>query len=260
MMSKELDPASAAPVIMSSQYDTGHGMRGMWMRESSNKKKIKQEEIKMKKMMAILCALLLACFAAAASAEVPVSNVYKPIISETLKDLIGGKSFDASITGWESMGEDEDAKYFISVTVCERDRFDPAVIENLAVRDILSFGNGTAAMVMEVTRDESGVVAKGGNYDTYSFFKDKDGFYTAATDADYPFWSEIFTVRVPLEKDISFLDWSDPDNREAPVKLGFDELLNHLLEGTSFTPNNTKVTFDENGKLVEFLYTYSPWN
>ena len=45
-----------------------------------------------------------------------------------------------------------------------------------------------------------------------------------------------------------------------PVKLGFDELLNHLLEGTDFAPYNTRVTFDENGKLVEFLYNYSPWN
>ena len=88
----------------------------------------------------------------------------------------------------------------------------------------------------------------------------EDGTYVASTDADYPFYTDIFTVNVPLEKDISFLDWSDPENLEEPVKRGYEELLDLLLEDTNFAPYNTRVTFDEYGKLVEFLYTYSPWN
>ena len=214
----------------------------------------------MKKLTAILCALLLACLAATAFAEAPVSNLYKPNVSETLKTLVGGKSFEARITGWGSTGEDEDARFEITVTVCERDRFDASAIENLAVHDIIWFGDGTATMAMEVTSDEYGVTVKGGNEDGYSFYKGEDGTYLASTDTDYPFYTDIFSVTVPLEKDISFLDWSDPENLEEPVKLGFDELLGHLQDGTSFAPYNTKVTFDENGKLVEFLYNYSPWN
>ena len=215
----------------------------------------------MKKMTAILCALLLICFMVAASAEAPVSNLYKPNTSETFKALVGGKSFEAGITHIESTGEDEDAKFTITITVYERDRFDAEVIENLAEHDILCFGDGTAFMVMEVIRDEFGVTVKDGFNNGYSFFKAEDGdAYLAATDTEHPFYTEVFTVKVPLEKDVSFLDGSDPENLNAPVKLGFDELLNHLLEGTSFAPYNTKVTFDENGKLVELLYTYSPWN
>lgn len=215
----------------------------------------------MKKLTALLSALFLVCFAVMASAEVPVSNLCTPNQSETLKALIGGKSFDARITGYESIGEDEDAKFSILITVCERDRFDPAVIENLAVNDIVRFGDGTAFMVKEVIPSETGVIVKDGFGSGYSFFKEEDGAaYIATTDTDHPFWTEVFTVKVPLEKDISFLDWSDPENRTAPVKLGFNELLDHLLDGTSFTPDNTRVTFDENGKLVEFLYSYSPWN
>ena len=214
----------------------------------------------MKKMMVLLCALLLACFAFAASAEAPVSNLYRPNTSETFKALVGGKSFEAGITGWESAGEDEDAKFAIMITVYERDRFDAAVIENLAEHDILCFGDGTAIMVMDVTRDEYGVTVKDGDDNGYSFWKAEDGTYIASTETDNPFYTEVFTVKVPLEKDISFLDWSDPENLDEPVKLGFDELLGHLLDGSSFAPYNTKVTFDESGKLVEFLYTYSPWN
>ena len=210
----------------------------------------------MKKLMTILCALLLVCFAVTASADVAV----KPNTPETLKALLGGKCFCASLSGLESIGEDEDAKFTISVTVYERDQYDAALIENLAPHDILYFGNGTAAMVMEVIPDEFGVTVKDGFENTYIFSKNEEGFYTVTTDTDYPLWTEVFTVKVPLQKDISFLDWSDPENLEEPVKLGFDELLDLLLEETDFAPFNTRVTFDENGKLVEVLYNYSPWN
>lgn len=215
----------------------------------------------MKKLTAILCALLLVCFTAAAFAEAPVSNLYKPNTSETLKALIGGKTFEAGITGWESVGEDEDAKFTLSITVYERDRFEPSVIENLAEHDILRFGNGTTMMVMEVIRDEFGAIVKDGFDNSYSFFKAEDGnAYIATTDTENPFYTEIFMLKVPLEKDVSFLDWSDPENLEEPVKLGFDELITLIQEGKDFSPYNTKVTFDENGKLIQFLYSYSPWN
>ena len=210
----------------------------------------------MKKLMTILCTLLLVCFAVTASADVAV----KPNTPETLKTLLGGKSFCASLTGLTSIGEDEDAKFTISVTVYERDQYDASLIENLTPHDILYFGNGTATMVMEVISDEFGVTVKDGFENTYIFSKNEEGFYTVTTDTDYPLWTEVFTVKVPLQKDISFLDWSDPENLEEPVKLGFDELLDLLLEGTDFAPFNTRVTFDENGKLVEVLYNYSPWN
>lgn len=216
----------------------------------------------MKKTIAALCALLLVCcLAVSACAEERVSNLYGPNPSETLKALLGGKSFDARIAGYASTGEDEDAKFTVTVTVCERDRFAPEAIENLAVHDILTFGDGTSIMVMEATPDEYGVTVKDGFGNGYCFFKAEDGeAYIATTETEYPLWTEIFTIKVPLAKDISFLDWSDPENLTAPVQLGFGELLDHLLNNTDFTPNNTRLTFDADGKLVEFLYSYSPWN
>ena len=59
----------------------------------------------MKKMMAVLCTLLLISLAAAAAAEAPVSNLYKPNTSETFKALVGGKSFEAGITGWSRLAK-----------------------------------------------------------------------------------------------------------------------------------------------------------
>ncbi len=215
----------------------------------------------MKRIIVMLCTLVMVCCAAAACAEVPVSNICKPNAPVALKTLVGGKSFDAMITGWETTGEDEDGKLTISVTICERDRFDPAVIDNLAERDIIRFGDRTVIMAMEVTRSDLGVIVKDGDGEGYSFFKDEDGNYIATTDTDYPFWTEVFSFKVPVEKDISFLDWSNPENLKEPVKLGYDEFLDHLLEEKRrFTANNTRLTFDENGKLVEILLNYSPWD
>lgn len=215
----------------------------------------------MKKWTAILCTMLMICLAAAAFAEAPVSNLYKPMASETFKALVGGKSFEARISGWGSYGEDEDAKYELTITFCERTRFAPEAIDNLAEHDILNFGDGSSIMVMEVTRDETGVTVKDGYNTGYSFFKAEDGAaYIVTTDTDNPLYTDVFMVTVPLEKDIRFLDGSDPEKLGEPVQRTFDDLLALIQDGTNFFPYNTKVTFDEDGKLVEFLYSYSPWN
>ena len=215
----------------------------------------------MKKISAILCALLIACLAVSACAEeIPSSTLYKPAMSETFKTLVSGKTFEASVTRNECYGEDEDAFYTITVTASEETRFEAKDIENLKERDIISFAPGRSIMVMEKTADEFGFCVKDSNSDEYSFTRTKDGYYVARTETDNMFYTDLFTITVPLEKDISFLDWSDPENLEAPVKKGYEELLDLLLADRNFSPYNTKVTFDANGKLVEFLYTYSPWN
>ena len=219
----------------------------------------------MKKMStilsAILCALLIACLAGSACAEgVPSSNLYKPVTPETFKTLVSGKTFEASVTRKDCFGEDEDALYTITVTASEETRFDAKDIENLKERDIIALAPGQSFMVMEKKADETGFEITDGASDKYSLMKMEDGTYVVRTETDNMFYTELFTVTVPLHKDISFLDWSDPENLEAPVKKGYEELLDLLLEDTNFSPYNTKVTFDENGNLSEFLYTYSPWN
>ena len=191
--------------------------------------------------------------------EIPTSNLCTPAVSETFKALVGGKTFEARIDGKACYGEDEDGRYTITITVCEETHYG-ADIANLKANDIVAFTPDYAVMAMEVASDEFGFSIRDGNNEGYSFTKADDGCYTVRTETDNILYTDVFTITVPLEKDISFLDWSDPENQEEPVKKGYDELLDLLLEDTGFAPYNTKVTFDETGKLVEFLYTYSPWN
>ncbi len=212
-------------------------------------------------LSAILCALLIACLTASACAEeIPSSSLYKPVVSETFKALVGGKTFEAGVTRDECYGQDEDAFYTIKITAGEETRFAAEDIENLKEGDIIAFTADEAIMVMEKTADEFGFIIKDAGADEYSFIRKEDGTYVARTETDNMFYTDLFTVTVRLEKDIRFLDWSDPENLEAPVEKGYEELLGLLLEDTNFSPYNTKVTFDENGKLTELLYTYSPWN
>ena len=191
--------------------------------------------------------------------EIPSSSLYKPAMSETFRALVGGKTFEARVDGKACYGEDEDARYTITITVCEETHY-AADIENMKVNDIVAFTPDSAVMAMEVAADEFGFSIKDGSNEGYIFTKADDGCYTVRTETDNILYTDVFTTTVPLEKDISFLDWSDPENLEAPVKKGYDELLDLLLEDTDFAPYNTRLTFDENGKLAEFLYTYSPWN
>jgi len=212
-------------------------------------------------LSAILCAILIACLAVSACAEeIPSSNLYKPVVSETFKTLVAGKSFEASVTRKDCFGQDEDAFYTITITACEETRFEAKDIEEAKERDIIAFAPGEAIVVMEKEASEFGFHIKDGFSDEYIFNKTEDGYYVARTDTDNMFYTEVFTVTIPLGKDIRFLDWSDPENLEAPIEKGYDDLLDLLLKDTNFAPYNTKVTFDENGKLVEFLYNYSPWN
>ena len=215
----------------------------------------------MKKLTTVLCALLIACLAGSAFAEdVPVSSLYRPVLPETFKTLVAGKTFEAEVVRKECYGEDEDAFWMISVTAAEETRFAAEDVENMKVNDIVAFAPGQAVMIMEKTADEFGFCVKDGNSDEYFFDRTEAGDYVVRTGTDNMFYTNLFTVIIPLDKDISFLDWSDPENLEAPLKKGYDELLDLLLADTNFSPYNTKVTFDADGKLVEFLYNYSPWN
>lgn len=207
----------------------------------------------MKKRIAILLTALLLLLTVTASAQ-----TVRSIPSEEFIRLVAGKTLPARISGYGSSGEGEDMLLFLSVTICERERFAPELVESLKAGDTLLLGLAERIPVLEVTTDEYGVNVKGDSL-SYSFTKGEDGTYTLVDEYDFEAWKPSFTVDVLLEKDIVFSDAGDPDAAE-PVMLGFSELTERLWEGVMFEPYNTKMTFDGNGKLTRLDYTYAPWN
>ena len=56
------------------------------------------------------------------------------------------------------------------------------------------------------------------------------------------------------------MDWSDPE-AETPTELTLKDLVTRYENNEIHSiPDNTQITFDADGKLVEVKYTYSPWN
>ena len=193
--------------------------------------------------------------------EIPSSGLYTPAASETIKALLGGKTFTAQIAGWTTIGQDEDARMTVDIIISEPVHYAAADIENLKTNDILALSLENSMMIAEVKADEfGGFTVRDAFGETYILTKAEDGCYRIMTETEWPLYNNLFTVTVPLTKDISFLDWSDPENMEAPVKKGYDELVDLILGDTSFAPYNTQVSFNENGMLTEILYTYSPFN
>ena len=208
----------------------------------------------MKKWLSVLCLVLAVCLAASACA----ASVVMPDTPQMLKELVGGKSFIVDKVGMGSTGEDEDAKYTVTLALAEYKWFDAATVEALQVGDIVRISPTEGFMIMELTKNEDGdVIAKGGDGEAYLFSKREDGRCLLMTEFNYPIWANLFMMEVPIEKDIKFIDWTG----EEPVEKGYDELIELLvIEDANIAPYNTTVTFDENGKMTEFKYVDSPFN
>lgn len=207
----------------------------------------------MKKVLSVLCALMVICLAASAFA----ASVVMPETPQLLKDTVGGKSFDVEMVGLGITGEDEDSKVTATLALCEYKYFDAATVEALQEGDIVRISFGEGFMIMELTKNEDDdILVKTGDGEGYLFSK-IDGRYLLTTETNYPLWARLFMMDVPIEKDVKFVDWTG----EEPVEKGYDELIELLTsEGVNISPYNTTISFDENGKMVEFKYVDSPFN
>ena len=207
----------------------------------------------MKKVLSVLCALMVICLAASAFA----ASVVMPETPQLLKDMVGGKSFDVEMVGLGVTGEDEDSKVTATLALCEYKYFDAATVEALQEGDIVRISFDEGFMIMELTKNEDGdILVKAGDGEGYLFNK-IDGRYLLTTETNYPIWARLFMMDVPIEKDVKFVDWTG----EEPVEKGYDELIELLTsEGVNISPYNTTISFDENGKMVEFKYVASPFN
>ena len=114
------------------------------------------------------------------------------------------------------------------------------------------------AIALELHADASRVIFTSGgteadNLAILSLLSERRGGRVLFTAGEHP------AVRAACEALKNSFDVKEiPYDRYGIVDL--DALLDLLLEKTDFEPYNTTVTFDQDGKLVEFLYNYSPWN
>lgn len=214
----------------------------------------------MKKLTAILFALILVLTAAAACAK-----DVNPLPSETLKGLLAGKTFNARVSGY-GFAEDENGNGYtdvwLSFTICERDRYTAEDIQSLEVGDKLILGIRSPYDVLDITTDEYNYVTLNDKtewYENLVLYPEEDGTYVSANATENPYWHDILSFEIEADDSMIFRDFSDPE-AEEPTDRTLNDFLKMVSEEVSFNEDNTEITFDENGHLAVLLYKYTPWN
>ncbi len=208
----------------------------------------------MKKTMALICAFLLLFAVLNASAQ-----TVQPAKAELPREFLGGRTFSAWLSGWGIWDEEE--RFELYFTICERDRFDAAMIDALQPEDELRMGDGEVIRVKSVDRDEYGVYVNQNLelYGTVAFYPGEDGYYTAVDLYEHPYWTDVVTVTIQVDTGVIYRDSADPDAAE-PTDRSAQELKEDIVNDVSFSRDNTRITFDEEGSLIMVERLYTPWN
>lgn len=205
--------------------------------------------------IAVLAALCVLWTSLGAAQAVSV----RPGLSALVRQMVAGQTFSARLTGYTWAGELSDVS--LTFSLCEPETFLKEEIEALQEGDTVVVG-GFPYEVISIREEEGVITVNKGilSTDTLVFKPQEDGSYTVFTDTDVPFWRGSVTVSCPVSPDAIFLDWSDP-GAVIPSTYGLEELMDRLIDDAIFlTPNNTEITFDEEGRLSVLLYRYSPTN
>ena len=206
-----------------------------------------------KRAAALLCAALTA-FALPSFAQ-----TVRPGPSGLVRQMVAGKTFPARLVGYTWSGDAADLS--LTFTLCEPETFSRDGIEALQKGDTVVAG-GFPYEVYTVSREEGQVVVNSGlEYtDTLVFRLQDSGVYTAFTETDIPYWRDSVAVEWLVSPDAVFLDWGDPE-AEIPLTCTIDELMDRVIDDSILlNPDNTEITFDEEGRLSVLLYRYSPMN
>ncbi|MDO5327439.1 MAG: hypothetical protein Q4G00_12060 [Clostridia bacterium] len=201
-------------------------------------------------VLVLICVLLVSLTVSASAQTVA------PVFPEALRQLVAGKTFIASANGFVCNEEmDHVTLYF---QICEQESYTAEEVEALQPGDTIIVG-GEEFKIKEIKQDEFGYEFVG---ELYAIFvtKNEKGLYNAVTDTENRFYRNLFAIEVPAPSDMVFLDWSDPE-AEAPTELTLKDYVNRYMnDEINSTPDNTEITFDENGNLTAVTYRYSPWN
>ena len=206
-----------------------------------------------KRAAALLCAALTAL------ALPSFAQTVRPGPSGLVRQMVAGKTFPARLVGYTWSGDAADMS--LTFTLCSAETFSAEQIDALQNGDTVTVG-GFPYEVYTVSREEGQVVVNSGlEYtDTLVFRLQDSGVYTAFTETDIPYWRDSVAVECLVSPDAVFLDWGDPD-AELPLTSPMEALMDRLMDDAILlTPDNTEITFDEEGRLSVLLYRYSPTN
>ena len=195
----------------------------------------------MKKTVSLILAALMILTASMAAAK-----TVEPESTET--NGLAGVTVHATVGGYDTRTGT------FTVTLYDDDRFDIGSIEKLEAGDTLLAG-GWLYSVKEKTEDENGdfTVLTEDGYEIV-FFQVGDGDMIArSTDDDRRYMHAFSILHLPAAATIRYEDNSDPDQAEAVITEGLDDILKIKAEkettSIGFDFYATVITLNENMEI-----------
>ncbi|MBR0366891.1 MAG: hypothetical protein IJH86_00675 [Clostridia bacterium] len=211
----------------------------------------------MKKILAlILTAMLcLACVAALAEEDVPEgAKLVKPIPVEIDLNNIPDGEYPAEFE------PDELKTNEIHLTIYAVDHYTDEDIKGLAVGDYILIDDDDLK-IESVGTDEYGDVQINGGLveDGYDLtMRDGDTVWTVAGLDDYPTWTALGEVTLPIDDDVNLIDGVNGDDKPLTAQ-GVQAVISAITssEEDYFDEYNTTVTV-KSGKVVTIHRVYNP--
>lgn len=211
----------------------------------------------MKKILALIltAVLCLTCIAALAEEDVPEgAKLVKPIPVELDLNNIPDGEYIAEFDP-EELKDNE-----IPLTIYAVDHYADADIKGLAVGDYILIDD-EALKIESVDTDEYGDVQINGGlvedgYDLTVWDGDTD--WTVAGLDDYPTWTALGDVTLPIDDDVNLIDGVNGDDNPLTAQ-GAQEVVKAITssEEDYFDEYNTTVTV-KSGKVVTIHRVYNP--
>ncbi len=189
----------------------------------------------------ITCSLL--------AAGVTASADVRSLPSKTLASLVAGKTFEGKISGYGWGEEDDPSSLSIDFTVIEPLIYEAAEIDSLSAGDVIIAGYESYT-VSSVEQAENAVVVNPEEewLTPVTFTAGEDGNYIAGNDEGVIKY-DSFSFSGKLGVDLVYV------NAEGE-QLTAAELLKDFTGEVIDTDNSVpKITFDENGYIVELDFT-----
>lgn len=203
----------------------------------------------MKKIVALLCAVLLLCVSCAAMAQ----TVYTQP-AEMLRPLLAGKTLTATVSGYTTNSNGLATLY---ISLFEKAHFSAEDVKALQPGDTL-FSSSKEVNIKSIEPDENGYKLTDEWGEVQYLHPDDNGGYYMVSETEETLWLNVFQLECYVAEGFEYVDAS---NEEAdPVIHTAQDLIADYDSSKVFSPDNMEITFDENCRVARVTYLYSPWN
>ena len=203
----------------------------------------------MKKIVALLCAVLLLSVSCAAMAQ----TVYTQP-AEMLRPLLAGKTLTATVNGYTTNSKGLATLY---ISLFEKAHFAAEDVKALQAGDTL-FSPTMQMEIKSIEADELGYTITGEWGDVQYLYPDDNGVYYMVSETEETLWLNVIQLECYIADDFEYVDASDEE--AGPVVRANEELIADYNGPKVFSPDNMQITFDDNCRVVRVTYLYSPWN